>query len=189
MGDKNQDQGEAGREHRATSSAEMEAHSTLSATLSGRELDAAVAERVMGWWSYHGIWCRGEAGSVGNGTGWISYPVSGAAFQYALGGREYGEYTPQATYDADAEQHVFAPSTDIAAAMEAVKALAEHLIFASMDFEQMWNVSFWKDGTYVGGDSDGSLSLAICRAALDAVSTQPWDDCKITTEESHGQAS
>jgi hypothetical protein len=93
--------------------------------LNGRELDAAVAERVMGWWNRSGIWCEPPVGSIGSGTGWISYPVTGAAYQYAFSGREYGEHTAQTTYRAEAERRVFSPSESIEAAMQVEDRFAD----------------------------------------------------------------
>ena len=67
--------------------------------------------------------------------------------------------------------HDFAPpySTDIAAAIEIIFKLADEGIFVQIDFAQTWNVSFWKDGNCIGGDSQDALPEAICRAALASV--------------------
>ena len=122
----------------------------------GRELDALVAERVMGWTYQHdGLVSMRWYDAAGN-------PIKG----YGPGewGRSYRE---------------FAPSTDIAAAWLVVEKLIADGWFIDMTHEGTWRVRLtkhfpmkrgkWQPSLEPEAVLDVSLPLAICRAALKAV--------------------
>lgn len=78
--------------------------------MTDEQINKRVAVEVMGWWSHSGIWCEGSPGDTGTGTEWISFPVTGTAFQYVSG---------------KPENRVFSPVTDIRAAMQVEDRIAE----------------------------------------------------------------
>lgn len=114
--------------------------------LVGRELDALIAERVMGWTSVHYDGPTDRARYK-----WLGIPPDGRTYQ--------------------TEVRYF--STDIAAAMEVVERLREQgygVVMADNMGKPPWNVDVVATAKVYEGDAD-SLPLAICRAALQATKT------------------
>lgn len=126
------------------------------AGLAGRELDAAIAERVMGW--------REGDHPEKNGTGqWFS---------------EYGEsvyFFPEGGFRTAG---TFCPSDDIAAAMEVLMTfqfpttftIERNRYYYNSKTDDGWRVVI--EGPLQGGHAVGSsLPETICRAALQAANT------------------
>lgn len=124
----------------------------------GRELDALVAEQVMGWTKYD--WEQGDWDGPDNVTFFAIYP-NGLAVYYA------GSYEPDAW---------FAPSTDIAAAWRVVEAIqakgvAVHIYHGSApnSAEAPWYVQIDEPpNKYADSRSALTAPHAICLAALAA---------------------
>lgn len=123
----------------------------------GRELDALVAERVMGW-----------TVNRTNDRHWHTVGPTGRE-RHILIGRDCcaGQH--------DYDSHAFMPSTDIASAWLVVEKLNATGWLCDLFRNQMmthWHVAFAKDHT----DSfvnDASAPLAVCLAALKAVGGGP----------------
>jgi hypothetical protein len=116
--------------------------------LSGRELDAAVAERIMGWQRQDGY------------NYWMSFSSSGETFKlHAL----------IATWK---------PSESIEAAMEVVEKMRrDHFRFACNDRCDPESGEWWAEFATLeyergGQASAGTLPEAVCRAALAAIESK-----------------
>lgn len=115
--------------------------------VAGRELDALIAEHVMGW--------QRKAKGIMHGKSQVIFVDA-----------QDNSYTIECGCVED-----FNPSTDIAAAMEVVEKLYKRNILVSMFQAQCWNVAFDENEKCVGSDSADSLPKAICRAALQAIAS------------------
>lgn len=106
----------------------------------GREMDALMAERVMGWVRYGDHWVT--TGHEPNALG--------CTYRWAA--------------------MTFAPSTDIAAAWEVVEKLQDHGMAMSLVFGvYTWECKFGDAGDVFGEARHPDASLAICHAALEAM--------------------
>lgn len=112
---------------------------------SDRELDAQIAEKVMGWLPIPDGMQHGRPQQV---------------FRDPQGGDR--------TLDCGCVED-FNPSTDISAAMEVVEKMRELEYFPKLWAAQMWNVEFWTDEKFIASANEDSLPRAICQAALAAV--------------------
>lgn len=106
----------------------------------GPELDALVAERVMGWWA-----TKDECSPTGT---WPYRPISDPEL--------YGS---------------FCPSRSIAAAWEVVEKLGPYFSVEQYPGGRAWAAHF--KTSYGTGAYAPTAPLAICRAALKAVSNSP----------------
>jgi hypothetical protein len=134
---------------------------TTTELVAGRELDALVAERVMGWQvdtDKEGYWC--------NDAGWTGWLV------------------PESEADARYEQdRCWRPSTDITAAWQVVEHIKEREgcgFFVAWNKPEYGRPAHWSAGFIeAGNDGHGhdytaeveadTAQLAICKAALAAV--------------------
>lgn len=116
----------------------------------GRELDALVAKRIMGW-NVGGYMNMQWVCNDGKDTGWYL--------------TEFGSQ----------ECNPFSPSTDIAAAWEVVDKLGERFSFYFHTRGRMTDISVihWPDNLKGGFDVSGETAPhAICLAALKAVGVE-----------------
>lgn len=162
-----QEVGKVGREL-ATPPAEMETNSTLSA---GRELDALVAERVMG---REVLYQSGNISRTANDDGqhaemWVGRPTTLERCQKDCSEWNTGMRLRLKPMPKGNPRY----STDIAAAMQVVEKLrGQSLAVSIMDTDAgaggNWSVTF--DSPVRGFEAEClSLPEAICRAALQAV--------------------
>ncbi len=121
------------------------------AGLSGRELDAAVAERVMGWRVFD------------------INDVKDDEWRDDLTNYPYLEtYVGCALYTGRAEFRLWNPHLDLAAAMEVVEKMRERgwqIVIRSYEGAGPWDVTFANASESYGVPAD-NLPEAICRAAL-----------------------
>lgn len=127
----------------------------------GRELDAMVAEKVMGWKRMR--WCDWKQDERTSLT-YSWHDVDGKMVKLAENSDDYEDPRP-----------AWSPSTSIADAWEVVEKLSgrEKLpmrVQIDNGYDKPWvvTISSWKTGQEWHGESE-SLPLAICRAALKAV--------------------
>ena len=126
----------------------------------GRELDALVAEKVMGWLPL-GIGTKGIT-ALGKGSlaaGWVGF-WDGSWTRWTS--------MPEPTDDDEERATLWSPSTDIAAAWEVVESPAceNGHKFQLWQEHGAWGARI--SGMYEADDCD-TTPLAICRAALKAV--------------------
>lgn len=139
----------------------------------GREMDALVAEKVMGW--------RAWAERRGDYT-YIVFQLPGERepfAKYRNPEAERARYAPIAFADIDEMKHVVCDiprySTEIAAAWEVVSALGERAPFpqylevANRYSDAAWIAKVFEGGVMVAEAYADTAPLAICRAALAAV--------------------
>lgn len=132
----------------------------------GRELDALVAERVMG------LKCRFERGVE---AAWQDHkPVAWSPNDYIVlsqsGSPEPCFYIPSRMHS-----YLIVPrySTDIAAAWEVVEKMWSSKYEAFVrTFRGQWSASFADNGNIIGQVDAETAPLAICRAVLKAVDAQ-----------------
>jgi hypothetical protein len=130
----------------------------MSQELSDRELDALVAEKVMGFdvriaSEYESVFMCCAMGNCGK----RDYLSEGDRYVY----KEMPDHQPEWLLP-----HY---STDISAAMEVVEKMREREFLPCLWAAQMWIVEFWEGEKLVSGDSGDSLPRAICLAALKAI--------------------
>lgn len=131
----------------------MATSTQLAPELTGRDLDAAVAERVMGW--------HREV---------VSDPrFDMSSFENWIDGNGVGIVTPRE----------WNPSTEIAAAMQIVQKFKMRNIFLQLsNFSDCWTASFatetegGRNNKMLSCENGASAAESICRAALNAVETQ-----------------
>lgn len=151
--------------------------------LSGKDLDAAVAERVMGW-----IWLS----RAGQGSAWLFPPDSKdvdtgeqGMFGEPIIERSYWPHFngaivgPFIEYDGKSqknESYVPHYSESIEAAMQVVEKLRDKKNdrYCEMtNIDGPWEAMFWQGATPLGKRQSDSLPEAICRAALAAIGSKP----------------
>ena len=128
----------------------------------GRELDALIAEKVMGW------------SSQADGLYWDAGNHRTRLVLGSIIAKKRKEMGLE-----NAQDFVFAPSTNIAAAWEVVNHLMclgyDNKWFFQLHYDnvELWDASFYKESTSDGGGPEvwstaGAPALAICLAALKA---------------------
>lgn len=133
----------------------------------GREMDARVAEKVMGWKRVR--WCDWQTDTRTSFTYSWHDAVTGKMTELAEDCDDY--YNPKGSWS---------PSTDIEAAWEVVTALERKSLFLTLSRNQIpndangqqskWDVLLWDNGKQVAHNATADTApLAICKAALKAV--------------------
>lgn len=152
----------SGKEH--SSSESSESLNSQVEDLTGRELDAAIAERVMGW---KRVRSDRDEGDDRKDVAWMLHATSGL-----LKGEPYTHPSMCGLHDRTFVR--WSPSIDIAAAMEVASAV----IRKGWTFELRW-IAVWmaRFDSLIGGKCEGYTAQdpatrpaeVICRAALAAV--------------------